>query len=89
MTSNRHPYPVGTEVRCRLKPSDCRTDILWRRPGDGRRPRRMTCNYCRTHVTPQWRCGPDGPRTLCNACGVRWGKGKLEIRETTAVDVHA
>lgn len=37
-----------------------------------RRPRRMTCNNCRTHVTPQWRCGPDGPRTLCNACGVRW-----------------
>ena len=39
----------------------------------------MTCNYCKTHVTPQWRCGPDGPRTLCNACGVRWGKGKLEL----------
>ncbi len=43
----------------------------------------MTCNYCKTHVTPQWRCGPDGPRTLCNACGVRWGKGKLELPDGT------
>ena len=22
----------------------------------------------------QWRCGPYGPRTLCNACGVRFKK---------------
>jgi len=25
--------------------------------------------------TPQWRVGPLGPRTLCNACGVRYKKG--------------
>lgn len=54
------------------------------KPKGERRPRRMTCNHCRTHVTPQWRCGPDGPRTLCNACGVRWGKGKLEAREAVS-----
>lgn len=25
-------------------------------------------------VTPVWRAGPHGPKTLCNACGVRWMK---------------
>ncbi len=35
----------------------------------------MTCRNCGTHHTPQWRCGPEGPRSLCNACGVRYKKG--------------
>lgn len=43
--------------------------------GGGRRPRRMVCRNCGAHQTPQWRCGPEGPRTLCNACGVRYKKG--------------
>ena len=37
----------------------------------------MSKNYCRdcgTTSTPQWRGGPEGARTLCNACGVRWRK---------------
>lgn len=25
-------------------------------------------------VTPVWRAGPEGPKTLCNACGVRYMK---------------
>ncbi|KAK9794654.1 hypothetical protein WJX73_010735 [Symbiochloris irregularis] len=36
--------------------------------------KRMSCRQCGTHNTPQWRMGPDGPRTLCNACGVRYTK---------------
>jgi len=28
------------------------------------------CMECGTTTTPQWRRGPDGPGTLCNACGV-------------------
>ena len=27
-----------------------------------------------TQVTPVWRAGPSGPKTLCNACGVRYMK---------------
>lgn len=34
------------------------------------------CMHCGTNVTPVWRAGPDGPKTLCNACGVRWMKVK-------------
>lgn len=33
------------------------------------------CRNCGNTETPQWRCGPEGPRTLCNACGVRHKKG--------------
>ncbi|PWA81771.1 Transcription factor, GATA [Artemisia annua] len=29
------------------------------------------------HSTPQWRTGPMGPKTLCNACGVRYKSGRL------------
>jgi hypothetical protein len=30
------------------------------------------CGVCHTKETPQWRTGPDGPGTLCNACGIRY-----------------
>ncbi|KAJ6830388.1 uncharacterized protein M6B38_354125 [Iris pallida] len=41
-------------------------------PADGRR-----CLHCATDRTPQWRTGPMGPKTLCNACGVRYKSGRL------------
>ncbi|GLC46591.1 hypothetical protein PLESTM_001893800 [Pleodorina starrii] len=31
-----------------------------------------TCVECGATTTPQWREGPMGPKTLCNACGVRY-----------------
>lgn len=34
------------------------------------------CLQCNTTHTPEWRRGPDGPRTLCNACGLRWSRNK-------------
>ncbi|CAL9084581.1 unnamed protein product [Musa textilis] len=39
---------------------------------DGRK-----CLHCQTDKTPQWRTGPMGPKTLCNACGVRYKSGRL------------
>ncbi|KAH0450418.1 hypothetical protein IEQ34_021110 [Dendrobium chrysotoxum] len=38
-------------------------------------PRR--CSHCLSQRTPQWRTGPLGPKTLCNACGVRFKSGRL------------
>lgn len=35
------------------------------------------CSHCQTQKTPQWRAGPNGPKTLCNACGVRFKSGRL------------
>ncbi|KAI3512238.1 hypothetical protein L1887_19548 [Cichorium endivia] len=40
--------------------------------GEGRK-----CLHCATDKTPQWRSGPLGPKTLCNACGVRYKSGRL------------
>ncbi|KAL8200410.1 hypothetical protein R6Q57_011749 [Mikania cordata] len=38
-------------------------------------PRR--CSHCHVQKTPQWRAGPLGAKTLCNACGVRFKSGRL------------
>ncbi|KAL8204732.1 hypothetical protein R6Q57_010355 [Mikania cordata] len=35
------------------------------------------CHHCAITKTPQWREGPMGPRTLCNACGVRYRSRRL------------
>lgn len=41
-------------------------------PVSGRR-----CTHCQVQKTPQWRTGPLGAKTLCNACGVRFKSGRL------------
>jgi hypothetical protein len=35
------------------------------------------CSHCGVQKTPQWRAGPNGSKTLCNACGVRYKSGRL------------
>lgn len=53
------------------------------------------CSHCHVQKTPQWRTGPLGPKTLCNACGVRYKSGRLcsEYRPacspTFSSDVHS
>ncbi|KAJ7632975.1 white collar photoreceptors-like protein [Roridomyces roridus] len=32
------------------------------------------CVTCGRTESPEWRKGPSGPKTLCNACGLRWAK---------------
>lgn len=32
------------------------------------------CQACQATSTPEWRKGPTGPRTLCNACGLLYAK---------------
>jgi len=36
----------------------------------------ITCTNCGVTSTPEWRSGPLGKRTLCNACGLRYSKSK-------------
>ncbi|XP_052198179.1 GATA transcription factor 5 [Diospyros lotus] len=43
--------------------------------GGSQQPRR--CSHCLVQKTPQWRAGPLGAKTLCNACGVRYKSGRL------------
>ncbi|KAI0510209.1 hypothetical protein KFK09_010810 [Dendrobium nobile] len=40
-------------------------------------PSMRKCSHCDIQKTPQWRAGPMGPKTLCNACGVRYKSGRL------------
>ncbi|CAL4933741.1 unnamed protein product [Urochloa decumbens] len=35
------------------------------------------CRHCGTEKSPQWRAGPEGGGTLCNACGLRFRSGRL------------
>lgn len=39
-----------------------------------RAPAPGACQSCGTSDTPEWRRGPDGARTLCNACGLHFAK---------------
>ncbi|XP_062081880.1 GATA transcription factor 16-like [Humulus lupulus] len=37
------------------------------------------CSDCRTTRTPLWRGGPAGPKSLCNACGIRYRKKMVPV----------
>ena len=43
------------------------------------------CHSCNTTETPEWRRGPDGARTLCNACGLHYAK--LLKKRKSALDL--
>ncbi|GAA5963319.1 hypothetical protein JCM21900_006555 [Sporobolomyces salmonicolor] len=40
-----------------------------------------SCQNCGRTDSPEWRSGPTGIKTLCNACGLRWAK----LQKQTAV----
>ncbi|TYK16670.1 GATA transcription factor 18-like [Cucumis melo var. makuwa] len=44
------------------------------------------CANCDTTSTPLWRNGPRGPKSLCNACGIRF---KKEERRAAAATVNS
>ncbi|KAJ3698698.1 hypothetical protein LUZ61_002403 [Rhynchospora tenuis] len=51
---------------------------------EGRPPSAAECHHCGISAksTPMMRRGPDGPRTLCNACGLMWAN-KGTMRDLT------
>jgi hypothetical protein len=38
--------------------------------------RNLYCHICFVRETPEWRRGPDGDHTLCNACGLHYAKNQ-------------
>jgi len=53
----------------------------------GRKPidkSNLVCQECGKTETPEWRRGPKGKNTLCNACGVAWMK--LMKKESAKMD---
>jgi len=45
------------------------------------------CHSCNRAETPEWRRGPDGARTLCNACGLHYAKltRKIGVNKAAAM----
>eukprot|EP00741_Cyanophora_paradoxa_P007230 tig00001094_g6994.t1 len=47
-----------------------------------------SCDHCGSKHTSQWRKGPNGANTLCNACGLHWSRsqkrgGRSQTRNVT------
>ncbi|KAF8405234.1 hypothetical protein HHK36_010135 [Tetracentron sinense] len=44
------------------------------------------CANCDTTSTPLWRNGPRGPKSLCNACGIRYKKEERRATTTAIME---
>ncbi|KAH6828576.1 hypothetical protein C2S53_017360 [Perilla frutescens var. hirtella] len=44
------------------------------------------CSDCHTTKTPLWRSGPKGPKSLCNACGIRQRKARRAMAAAAAAN---
>ncbi|RDA82599.1 hypothetical protein CP532_6327 [Ophiocordyceps camponoti-leonardi (nom. inval.)] len=55
-----------------MKPQYAMQHEVKKRRGRAAPPGR--CHSCNRIDTPEWRRGPDGARTLCNACGLHYAK---------------
>ncbi|XP_062166325.1 GATA transcription factor 1 [Alnus glutinosa] len=89
--------------RTRRRDMPCQLQHWWTRQQPSRKPKPVSatttigrqCQHCGAEKTPQWRAGPAGPKTLCNACGVRYKSGRLvpEYRPasspTYSAEVHS
>ncbi|RLN13311.1 putative GATA transcription factor 22 [Panicum miliaceum] len=42
------------------------------------------CSDCNTTKTPLWRSGPCGPKSLCNACGIRQRKARRAMMASSS-----
>ncbi|KAL1215550.1 GATA transcription factor 7 [Cardamine amara subsp. amara] len=63
--------------------------------GGVQQQQRRCCSHCGVQKTPQWRMGPLGAKTLCNACGVRFKSGRLlpeyrpALSPTFSTEIHS
>ncbi|XP_022777190.1 GATA transcription factor 12-like [Durio zibethinus] len=87
----QHDTPLPGKARSkrsRAAPCDWSTRVLHLTPQSTGQKKRENpnanseapgrkCLHCAAEKTPQWRTGPVGPKTLCNACGVRYKSGRL------------
>jgi hypothetical protein len=48
----------------------------------------LYCHNCKTKDTPEWRRGPMGAKTLCNACGIRWRLSQSEASKNKKGDAQ-
>lgn len=39
------------------------------------------CAHCHRKDSPEWRRGPNGPKELCNACGLKYAKAMAASKQ--------
>lgn len=70
------PAAAAAAPRSPIDSDDAKADLAGsdakKRRGRAAPPGR--CHSCNRAETPEWRRGPDGARTLCNACGLHYAK---------------
>ncbi|XP_016495649.1 GATA transcription factor 15 [Nicotiana tabacum] len=54
-------------------------DMMRQRERENSESQLKTCVDCGTTKTPLWRGGPAGPKSLCNACGIRSRKKRRAL----------
>ncbi|KAL8137569.1 hypothetical protein V2J09_003570 [Rumex salicifolius] len=62
----------------------------WETEGNASQPQEISCRHCgiSEKSTPMMRRGPEGPKTLCNACGLMWAnKGTLRDLSKAPIQV--
>ncbi|XP_042452731.1 protein CYTOKININ-RESPONSIVE GATA TRANSCRIPTION FACTOR 1-like [Zingiber officinale] len=67
------PQQEETRLAGKRMPSETR---LVRKMIDSNGEIIRVCSDCNTTKTPLWRSGPNGPKSLCNACGIRQRKAR-------------
>ncbi|KAK2977565.1 hypothetical protein RJ640_006044 [Escallonia rubra] len=72
-------FPSPKKIPCHRISNEKRIKNWSHLSGDMETKEKSTkkCAHCAITKTPQWREGPMGPKTLCNACGVRYRSGRL------------
>lgn len=67
--------------------SSLETDLSSNSTSNNNSPIRV-CADCNTTKTPLWRSGPKGPKSLCNACGIRQRKARRAMAAAAAADAN-
>ncbi|XP_028778954.1 GATA transcription factor 9-like [Neltuma alba] len=71
------PGPHDQTTTTEAKPVQAKATAVKKRESSNSDSSGRKCLHCAAEKTPQWRTGPMGPKTLCNACGVRYKSGRL------------
>ncbi|KAJ8770717.1 hypothetical protein K2173_021364 [Erythroxylum novogranatense] len=80
LQTNNTPYTSQTHKTSRANIGTGNNNLANNDPLLARR-----CANCDTTSTPLWRNGPRGPKSLCNACGIRF---KKEERRAAAANAN-
>lgn len=79
--STTSPVPhKASNITTNIRTQEHQKTQTQRRPSNHRNSTAIrVCADCNTTSTPLWRGGPNGPKSLCNACGIRRRKARRAL----------